>query len=307
MRQELGSELRDAAEAIVASYGRNERVVKIHGTDLPNTDKVATISTDLLRILFPGYFVPHGADRDEIANHLAEAIQSAALRLEEQILKALECAKTGESEEACCAKAHVATVHLFGQIPAVREILMEDIQAAYDGDPAATSYEEIILAYPCLVAISLYRLAHILYMLKVPLVPRMMTEYAHSRTGIDIHPGARIGYRFFIDHGTGVVIGETTEIGNNVKIYQGVTLGAKSFPKDEWGRAVKGIKRHPRIEDNVTIYSGATILGGDVVIGNGSVIGGNVWLTHSVPPRTTVLISVPQEIRLEEGIEDYRI
>ncbi len=307
MSQKAVSGLRAVAGSIVENYGRHEDIAPIRGTDLPNTDKVEAITEDLLRLLFPGYFVPHGAEQDEIATHLSEAVQSVAFRLEEQILKALHCTRAPRGEEECRAKAHGATLALFGQVPAIREVLVEDIQAAYDGDPAATRYEEIILAYPCVIAISTYRLAHVLYEERVPLIPRIMTEHAHSRTGIDIHPGARIGRGFFIDHGTGVVIGETTEIGDNVKIYQGVTLGAKSFPKDASGRAVKGIKRHPRIEDNVTIYSGATILGGDVVIGAGSVIGGNVWLTHSIPPRTTVLASIPQEIRLEEGIEDYRI
>lgn len=321
MRQELGSTLRDVVEAVIENYGRHEGIAPISGTDLPNTDKVAAIVEDLLRFLFPGYFVPHGAEQDDIATHLSEAVQSLSVRLEDQIVKALHCTRTVSQtlagpqaetpaplgEEECRAKAHGAALSLFGQIPAIREVLIEDLQAAYDGDPAATRYEEIVLAYPCVIAISTYRLAHVLYAERVPLIPRIMTEHAHSRTGIDIHPGARIGRGFFIDHGTGVVIGETAEIGHNVKLYQGVTLGAKSFPKDAEGRAVKGIKRHPRIEDRVTIYSGATILGGDVVIGAGSVIGGNVWLTHSIPPRTTVLASIPQEIRLEDGIEDYRI
>ena len=169
-------------------------------------------------------------------------------------------------------------------LPGVRDLLTLDIQAAYDGDPAARYHEEILLSYPGFEAVMIYRFAHVLYALGVPVIPRIMTEYAHQRTGIDIHPGATIGKRFFIDHGTGVVIGETCVIGDNVKMYQGVTLGARSFDLDEHGNPVKGIKRHPDIEDDVIIYSGATILGGDTRIGRGSVIGGNVWLTHSVPP-----------------------
>lgn len=181
-------------------------------------------------------------------------------------------------------------------LPEVRELLTLDIQAAYDGDPAARYHEEILLSYPGFEAVMIYRLAHVLYTLHVPVVPRIMTEYAHQRTGIDIHPGAAIGRRFFIDHGTGVVIGETCVIGDNVKMYQGVTLGARSFDLDEHGNPVKGIKRHPDIEDDVIIYSGATILGGDTRIGRGSVIGGNVWLTHSVPPYSKVYNAQPAPI-----------
>jgi serine O-acetyltransferase len=176
----------------------------------------------------------------------------------------------------------------------LRRQLAEDVQAGYDGDPAAKSTDEVIFAYPAIYAISVYRIAHELSNNGIPLLPRIMTEFAHSKTGIDIHPGARIGRGFFIDHGTGVVIGETTIIGDNVKVYQGVTIGAMSFAKDEEGQMVRGRKRHPTIEDNVVIYSGATILGGETIIGEGSIIGGNVWLTHSVPPGTRVIISEPE-------------
>ena len=182
-----------------------------------------------------------------------------------------------------------------GAVPELRRLLTEDAQAAYDGDPAAKSLDEIVFCYPGVAAISVYRLAHVLRKLDVPLIPRMMTEYAHGKTGIDIHPGARIGHRFFIDHGTGVVIGETTEIGDGVKIYQGVTLGALSFPRDEsTGEVVRGHKRHPTIEDEVVIYANATILGGDTVIGHHSVIGSSAWLTRSVAPYTTVTIENPR-------------
>lgn len=187
-------------------------------------------------------------------------------------------------------------VKFLGSLPGVRDLLTFDIQAAYDGDPAARYHEEILLSYPGFEAVMIYRFAHVLYALGVPVIPRIMTEYAHQRTGIDIHPGATIGKRFFIDHGTGVVIGETCEIGDNVKMYQGVTLGARSFDLDEHGNPVKGIKRHPDIEDDVIIYSGATILGGDTRIGRGSVIGGNVWLTHSVPPYSKVYNAQPAPI-----------
>jgi len=184
----------------------------------------------------------------------------------------------------------------FQTLPQVRALLAEDVEAAYEGDPAATGYAEILLSYPSLHAVAIYRLAHELHGLGIPLLPRVMTEHAHGLYGIDIHPGARIGRRFFIDHGTGVVIGGTTEIGERVKLYQGVTLGALSFPHDADGKMIRGQKRHPTIEDDVTIYSGATILGGDTVIGRGSVIGGNVWLTESIPPFTRVQINPPSQL-----------
>lgn len=186
-----------------------------------------------------------------------------------------------------------------GRIPEVRRLVDTDVTAAYEGDPAATSRMEVVMAYPGLYAVTIHRLAHELYLLKVPVIPRIMSELAHSKTGIDIHPGATIGERFFIDHGTGVVIGETTVIGNNVKIYQGVTLGALSFAKDPvTGALVKGVKRHPNVEDNVVVYAGATILGGNTVIGHDSEIGGNVWLKDSVPPNSRVYNKPPApEIR----------
>jgi len=207
---------------------------------------------------------------------------------------------TGRAPEPCDPHEEAEDIldSLFRVLPVVRTSLIKDVEAAYLGDPAATTFAEVMLAYPGIRAITTHRIAHELYRMSVPLVPRMMSEHAHSHTGIDIHPGARIGESFFIDHGTGVVIGETCEIGNNVKLYQGVTLGAKSFPVDEHGIPIKGIKRHPTIEDDVVIYAGATILGGSTVIGKGSVIGGNVWLSESVPPGSTVLLgSVDIEIR----------
>jgi serine O-acetyltransferase len=188
-------------------------------------------------------------------------------------------------------------------LPRVRAQLAEDVEAAYEGDPAATGYAEILVAYPSLQAVTIYRLAHELHELGVPLLPRIMTEHAHALYGIDIHPGAKIGRRFFIDHGTGVVIGGTAELGDRVKLYQGVTLGALSFPRDAAGRMIRGRKRHPTIEDDVTIYAGATILGGDTVIGRGSTIGGNVWLHESVPPFTRVQIKPPAQ-RVQTGEED---
>jgi serine O-acetyltransferase len=212
--------------------------------------------------------------------------------LSEQIERAYRyrCRLENCDSSDCIKMAETATHHLLNRLPVIREMLKGDVMAAFDGDPAAKSYEEIIISYPCIVAIATYRIAHELYIKEVPLLPRIMGEYAHSVTGIDIHPGAKIGKNFFIDHGTGVVIGETSVIGDNVKIYQGTTLGALSFPKDERGRIIKGGKRHPTIEDNVTIYAEATILG-DVVIGRDSIIGSNVWIKESVPAGVVVSMS----------------
>lgn len=194
------------------------------------------------------------------------------------------------------SSSQAIAIRILESLPGIRRLIDGDIRAAYEGDPAAKSFEEIVLSYPSIEAVGIYRIAHLIHGLGVPVIPRIMTEYAHKNTGIDIHPGADIGENFFIDHGTGVVIGETCTIGSSVKLYQGVTLGAKSFPLDENGRSIKGIKRHPDIEDNAVIYSGATILGGDTRIGHDSVIGGNVWLTHSVPPYSTVFNAQPSPI-----------
>ena len=235
---------------------------------------------DLLRsILYPNVF-----DAMEEA-HSKEELEAAARRQLREILERIY-------REPPQYDDVIDT--LFSKLPAIRDTLDTDVQAAYEGDPAATCREEVMLAYPAFEAISIFRIAHELYLMKVPMLPRMMTEYAHSLTGIDIHPGATIGPYFFIDHGTGVVIGETTVIGRNVKLYQGVTLGALSFPKDEsTGMLMKGHKRHPNVEDNVVIYAGATILGGDTTIGHDSEIGGNVWLMDSIPPFSRVYNQTP--------------
>ena len=211
------------------------------------------------------------------------------------IMTALECADHEQmTQEELFAQAEDISCRFAARVPALQELLLKDVQAGFDGDPAAKSKEEIIFCYPGFFAIFVYRIAHELYVSHVPYIPRMMTEYAHSGTGIDINPGATIGEYFFIDHGTGVVVGETTEIGNNVKLYQGVTLGAKSFAVQADGTLVKGNKRHPNIGSNVVIYAGATILGGDTYIGDNCVIGGNVWLTHSVEPGKRVLTAREQ-------------
>ncbi len=248
--------------------------------------------------IFPGVYDKHHIDRYRMNIFIGNLLREAALNLSYLIEKVLEHQCKNKDCKTCDFKetANEITIELINEFPLIREILQTDIIAAYNGDPAAKFNEEIILSYPSIEALSIYRIAHFLYEKDVPLIPRIMTEHAHQKTGIDIHPGAKIGKYFFIDHGTGVVIGETARIGNNVKIYQGVTLGAKSFPLDEFGNPIKDLKRHPDIDDNVVIYSGATILGGDTRIGHNSTIGGNVWLTHSVPPNSMVYNSQPSPI-----------
>lgn len=287
--------------AILDSYSKRGELAHLEGGDPPSRQAIWEIVEDLLRIVFPGFLDSRLPDAEEIRHWTAERISSVERRLAAEIRRALRlCSGSSFQAEEGSRVGWDAAQSLLETIPVVRDQIAEDIDAAFDGDPAATSYEEIILAYPGLQAIAVQRMANILYRKQVPLVPRVMTEYAHSRTGIDIHPGATIGSRFFIDHGTGVVIGETTTIGNDVKIYQGVTLGARSFPKDDQGQIVKGIKRHPNLEDEVTIYSGATILG-NITIGAGSVIGGNVWLTESVPPRTKIMVRPAQRVHFENN------
>ena len=267
--------------AILQSYETGGGINHIDGANLPSKRALASICEDLLQLLFPGFH-----DQEPIhSNHLQRAtsyrIQSIAERLTAEVCKSLRLGEPGCPEE----KAQTVVLQFLSTIPYVRTLLRTDVEAAFEGDPAAASYDEIILAYPFLETIAIQRSAHMLYCHEIPLIPRMMTEWAHSRTGIDIHPGAHIYDHCFIDHGTGVVIGETSVIGRHVKLYQGVSLVARSL---SGGQQLKGKKRHPTIEDNVTIYAGTTIIGGDTVIGEGSTIGANVFLTHSVPPRSLV-------------------
>jgi serine O-acetyltransferase len=237
-----------------------------------------------MHLLFPGYFEERGLAKKDVPAHVTKLLKDIEARLSSEVEKSLRFARDANA----ATRARELTDAALDQLPALRKIIQTDVAAAFSGDPAARNVEEIILAYPCVLVISLQRLAHILYHLGVPLLPRMLTEYAHERTGVDIHPGARIGTHFFIDHGTGVVIGETATIGNHVKLYAGVTLGAKSFEFDPSGNPVKGVKRHPDIGDHVTIYAHATILGGETRIGEHSVIGSSVWLLQNVPPHSTV-------------------
>ena len=274
------------------------------GMNLPGRQAVVQVLENLISVLFPGCHGHGPVSEQDVSDRLAEALRRTLLTLLEQVWRVLEyqctvekCAHCGR----CRQKAEEAVAHLVRALPSAQETLQRDITAAYEGDPAARSTMEVVMSYPGLYSIIVHRIAHLLYEQQVPLIPRIMSEHAHSLTGIDIHPGARIGAGFFIDHGTGVVVGETCVIGENVKIYQGVTLGALSFEKDELGRLIKGIKRHPEVRDNVVIYAGATILGGETVIGEHSVIGGNVWLTHSVPPGSTVYNQQPQPLIQEGG------
>jgi len=263
--------------------------------ELPSKATVAEVLHDLMDVIYPGYFSSQNVSEANLQFYLGNKLDSLFERLAELIAKSLahECDRHPEVCDQCSLRGKMQTIEFFEKLPHIREILHEDIIAAFEGDPAAKSLDEIIFSYPCAFAITVYRVAHELHVQSIPLIPRMMTEHAHSVTGIDIHPGATIGCAFFIDHGTGVVIGETCEIGDNVKIYQGVTLGAKGFPRDEKGNIIRDKKRHPTIEDDVVIYSGTTILGGDVVIGRGASVGGNVWLTESVPAGVHVVQETP--------------
>jgi serine O-acetyltransferase len=284
-------------EQIAASY--DEATPKIHHLDrmpLPSREDAAAIMQALEEVIYPGYYSAGGVTHHGIIYRVQERIGWLFEHLRDQISKGFRHMKEldGELSHSSDAMAEECAYAFLESLPQIRRRLAKDIEAAYDGDPAAHCIDEIILSYPAAYAITAYRVAHELHVLNVPLLPRMLTELAHSRTGIDIHPGAEIGECFFIDHGTGVVIGETTVIGDHVKLYQGVTLGALSFPKDESGRLIRGHKRHPTIKDDVVIYAGATILGGETTIGEGSVIGGNVWLTESVPPGSRVVQGEPK-------------
>jgi serine O-acetyltransferase len=295
----LKEALPEITEAVVATYLECNRSSHLGHKPLPSREAVIEIVCDLLDILYPGYWRRQNLHLGNVEYHVGDLIDGLHDKLTHQIARALrhehDCAPP-ESRPTMDleALAQQKTVELLRRLPDVRTILDKDVQAAFEGDPAAKSYHEIIFCYPGLEAVSVYRIAHELLLLGVPLIPRMMAEYAHAKTGIDIHPGARIGTGFFIDHGTGVVIGETCDIGTNVKLYQGVTLGALSFPRDSSGNIIRGMKRHPTLEDEVVVYANATILGGDTVVGHHAVIGSNVWLTQSVAPQTVVSLEKPQ-------------
>jgi serine O-acetyltransferase len=305
-------QLPELTNRIVQTYRQVGSINHLGHSPLPNYEVIVGAVEDLKEILFPGYRRREGLHLGNVTYHVGDLIDGLHDKLTTQIGRALRhearqqdlCTEDADYEALGQAKA----VEFLEQLPELRRLLATDVQAAYDGDPAAGSLDEIIFCYPGLEAVTVFRLAHLLYDLKVPLIPRMMTEWAHSNTGIDIHPGATIGSHFFIDHGTGVVIGQTCEIGEHVKLYQGVTLGALSFATDGDGNLVRGTKRHPTIEDRVVIYANATVLGGATVVGHDSVIGSSVWLTKSVDPHTTVVLEKPKlRIRGEQRDSNYQI
>ena len=274
-------------DRLVASYAHAGGINHLDGKNLPSKRAIALITMDLLRLLFPGFFDEKLIHSSEIKTETAALLDTVLGSLEEEVYKSLEYNPPPELPKKDLRPiARTWTVEFLASLPRIRELLQTDTEAAYQGDPAALSREEVIVAYPFIEAIAVQRLAHELYLKNVPLIPRIMTEWAHSRTGMDLHPGAQIGSHFFVDHCTGTVVGETSIIGDHVKMYQGVGLVAKSLAA---GQQLRGQKRHPTIEDRVTIYAGATIMGGDIVVGEGSTIGANVFLTTSVPPHSLVV------------------
>ena len=292
-------EIEEIVQLVFTDYENERTIDTIHLYNKPDKNEVRELTMELLQIVFPGYFREKSFKVYNPKNSFGVLIEDAFYHLNKQVLLALDfCNLTGKySTEEKQKESYDICKNFFSKIPMIRDYIESDLQAAFDGDPAAGCKEEIILAYPGLMASGINRLAHELYLLKVPVLPRIMTEYAHSETGIDIHPGATIGKYFFIDYGTGVVIGETAIIGDNVKIYQGVTIGALST---RGGQKLSGMKRHPTIEDNVTIYAGASVLGGDTVIGKNAVIGGNAFITSSIPANTKVSIK-NQELEYKIG------
>ncbi|MBN1489022.1 MAG: serine acetyltransferase [Phycisphaerae bacterium] len=294
----LGDKLAGLVGRLVDSYRADDRTHHINRIFVPNRREIIEIVELLLELAYPGYYGRQNLTTHNVGYHVGELLPKLAEKLHRQIDQCLcherETRGNGDAAPSNGAKnPNQCTLAFLEEIPRIREQLAGDVQAAYDGDPAAVHTDEVILAYPGVLAVTVYRFAHALHAMGVPLMPRIMTEWAHTHTGVDIHPGATIGRNFFIDHATGVVIGETAEIGDNVKLYQGVTLGAMSFPKDERGQLIRGHKRHPTVEENVTIYANATILGGNTRVGRNGIINGSVFLTGSVPPDCTVSLSAP--------------
>lgn len=280
---------------IVNTYQDDSGINFIDVANLPVRDKVIELLDLLIELIFPGYMGKRIVTRDNVSSIVGDILSRIRTELAKQIELALrhQCRMADCPTCDCNKMAVEVTDYLLAQIPAIRQMLKDDVQAAFDGDPAAQSFDEIIISYPCIIAIAAHRISHELYKKSIPLIPRIMSESAHSKTGIDIHPGATIGKRFFIDHGTGVVVGETSEIGDNVKFYQGVSLVAVSIPKD--AQSIKGTKRHPTIEDDVTVYAEATLLG-NITIGKGAIIGANAWVKESVPPAVTVAMAKPKSV-----------
>ena len=311
MVNEYTTELDTISHAILTSYAEDDRTQRIDEDFLPSRQRIIDLLDRIRQLLFPGFFGQKKLTQENIKFHVGNMLAYLVQELGDQIYHCLCYDQRGEGEP-CRVEADQLTREFLSGVPTLRQQLALDAEAAYDGDPAAKGIPEIVYSYPGYYAVTVYRIAHKLLSLGVPLMPRIMTEHAHSLTGVDIHPGARIGKSFFVDHGTGVVIGETAVIGDNVKIYQGVTLGARSFPKDELGRVKKGLQRHPTIEDSVTIYANATILGGKTVVRHGAIIGGNAtifgeeidigagarvgsntFVSESVEPGATVVPNAP--------------
>jgi serine O-acetyltransferase len=295
--------LEELTEEFLDSYAGDERARRISHRYLPSREAIVEILEGVLDLMYPGYFGRRDLSSENLRAYVAESLAVLAPKLEREMEHCLCYGRERDAARAeagrpefreCAPRAHELAEIFLGRLPEIRSLLIRDVQAAYDGDPAATNLDEVILAYHGVLAVSVYRIAHALYDLGVPMMARIMTEWAHSKTGADIHPGANIGPAFFIDHATGVVVGETTHIGEGVKLYQGVTLGALSFPRDAAGHIIRGKKRHPTVESGSTLYANATVLGGETVVGADSVIGGSVFLTRSVPPRSRVSLKEPE-------------
>lgn len=295
-------EIPAVVDQLVLSCNRNDCFDHVGPEPIPSREAIIDIVHTASRILYPGYFIRTRLDDMNVGYYFGQEVTSLFEALSEQIMLAIrhDCIRHNQICTNCEERGQQAAIDFLRGMPQLRVLLASDIKAAHEGDPAAKSFDEIIFSYPGLFAITVYRIAHQLHHQDIPLIPRIMTEYAHSKTGIDIHPGARIGESFFIDHGTGVVIGETTIIGKHVRLYQGVTLGALSLGREEV-EALRNQKRHPTIEDDVIIYANATVLGGKTVIGARSVIGGNVWITDSVPPDTEVFLKKPELVLKEKN------
>ncbi len=290
------NDLHEVTGRLLESYLADPRARRIAHRYLPSREAIVEILESVLDLMYPGYFGRRDLTHENLGTHVAAAVAALAPKIEREMEHCLCYGQEGAAASVsnCAPRAQELTQVFLRRLPEIRSVLVRDVQAAFDGDPAATNLDEVVLAYPGLLAVSVYRIAHALYDLGVPMMARIMTEWAHSKTGCDIHPGATIGAGFFVDHATGVVIGETTQIGEGVKLYQGVTLGALSFPRDASGQIIRGKKRHPTVESGSTLYANATVLGGQTVIGADSVIGGSVFLTHSVPARSRVSLKEPE-------------
>ena len=308
------SQLPPIVDSILQSCKTEQAIQHLDSTAMPSRESIILLLAEIEALMFPGFVGRNEVESSNLVYYLGELVNKVFDGLSLQIMRTIrhECNRAADGAcRHCVDNAQKYALDFLRQVPALRALLAEDVQAAFVGDPAAKSLDEIIFSYPGVKAVTIYRIAHVLWNQGVPILPRIMSEYAHTVTGVDIHPGATIGRRFFIDHGTGVVIGETTQIGNNVQIYQGVTLGALRMPKDADGNVDRNAKRHPTIKDNVTVYSGTTILGGETIIGENAIVGGNLWITHSVPAFTKV-VNVPPEIQVrtkpeEDGAGDYSI